>query len=128
MGTIPFATGGFVDGIGTATSDSNLARLSKGEYVIKASAVNALGVDFLDRLNAAGFANGGLVQNLQSVPTAMQISMTPASSPGSGQGKVVYAQTVNMKLYGTGSSSVDAQRAASRIRASSNALISMNGM
>lgn len=81
-GTIPFATGGYVDGIGTATSDSNLARLSKGEYVIRASSVNALGVDFLDRLNAAGFANGGLVQNLQAVPTAMQISMTPSSSPG----------------------------------------------
>lgn len=81
-GTIPFATGGYVNGIGTATSDSNLARLSKGEYVIRASAVNALGVDFLDRLNAAGFANGGLVQNLQAIPTAMQVSMTPVSSPG----------------------------------------------
>lgn len=82
MGTIPFATGGFVSGIGTATSDSNLARLSKGEYVIRASAVNALGVDFLDHLNAAGFANGGLVKNLQAVPTAMQISMAPSSAPG----------------------------------------------
>lgn len=46
-----FAEGGFVSGPGTSTSDSIPARLSNGEYVIKASAVKNLGVDFLDRLN-----------------------------------------------------------------------------
>lgn len=50
------ATGGRVDGIGTATSDSNLYALSKGEYVIRAAAAQSIGYSNLDQLNA----NGGL--------------------------------------------------------------------
>jgi TP901 family phage tail tape measure protein len=46
-----FAMGGFVSGPGTGTSDSIPAMLSNGEYVIKASAVGAYGVDFLNALN-----------------------------------------------------------------------------
>lgn len=53
FGMIPrLATGGYVDGVGTATSDSNLMALSRGEYVVKASTVRDFGVDFFDRLNA----------------------------------------------------------------------------
>jgi hypothetical protein len=46
-----FATGGFVSGSGSGTSDSIPAMLSNGEYVVKASAVGAYGVDFLNALN-----------------------------------------------------------------------------
>ena len=46
-----FAEGGFVSGPGTGTSDSIPALLSNGEYVVKASAVGAYGVDFLNALN-----------------------------------------------------------------------------
>ena len=46
-----FATGGFVNGPGTSRSDSISAQLSKGEYVIQASAVNRYGVDFMNSLN-----------------------------------------------------------------------------
>jgi TP901 family phage tail tape measure protein len=46
-----FATGGYVSGPGTGTSDSIPARLSNGEFVVKASAVGAYGVDFLNALN-----------------------------------------------------------------------------
>jgi hypothetical protein len=46
-----FAQGGFVSGPGTGTSDSIPAMLSNGEYVVKASAVGAYGVDFLNALN-----------------------------------------------------------------------------
>lgn len=119
-GTIPFATGGYISGPGTATSDSIPARLSNGEYVIRASAVDHYGVSLFDKLNYNRYAAGGLVQAYQATPSPTKFD--------SGQGKVTYLQTVNLKMYGTGSSSVDAQRAASRIRASSNALISMNGM
>ena len=49
-----FAEGGLVKGAGTGTSDSIPARLSNGEYVIRAAAVKALGVDTLDLLNEAG--------------------------------------------------------------------------
>lgn len=73
FGTSSFAAGGYVTGPGTSTSDSIPARLSAGEFVMKASAVRALGVEFLDALNNTGFtvnrsrlaghyADGGLVQ------------------------------------------------------------------
>lgn len=67
-----FASGGYVTGPGTSTSDSIPARLSHGEYVVNARAVGRLGVSFLDAINglSAGpriqggrlaFAAGGLV-------------------------------------------------------------------
>ena len=66
------ATGGFIQGPGTSTSDSIPAMLSNGEYVIKASAVRRIGVANLDRLNGAatrhrlpGFASGGHVIDKQ---------------------------------------------------------------
>ena len=58
------ATGGYIRGPGTGTSDSILARLSNGEYVMRAAAVRKWGVNALDRLNGLQlpkFADGGLV-------------------------------------------------------------------
>ncbi|KUH38381.1 MULTISPECIES: hypothetical protein [Streptomyces] len=56
------ATGGIVRGPGTGTSDSVPMMLSNGEYVIRAAAVNRLGVSTLDALNqgrnALGFGAG----------------------------------------------------------------------
>jgi hypothetical protein len=54
-----FAAGGFIQGPGTGTSDSILARLSNGEFVMRAAAVRRFGVDFMEGLN--NFAAGGLV-------------------------------------------------------------------
>ena len=48
------ATGGYISGPGTSTSDSIPAMLSNGEYVLNASSVEAIGVDNLNRINAAG--------------------------------------------------------------------------
>jgi TP901 family phage tail tape measure protein len=54
------ADGGYISGPGSGTSDSIPARLSNGEYVIRAKAVNALGTDVLDKMNyAEKFAKGG---------------------------------------------------------------------
>lgn len=80
-GLIPgFAGGGHVRGAGTGTSDSIAARLSNGEYVIRAAAVKRYGVGVMDALNTLSlprlgrmmpsinhvpkhrFASGGLVQ------------------------------------------------------------------
>ena len=47
------AAGGLVTGPGSGTSDSIPARLSNGEYVIRAAAVRAIGTDTLNRLNVA---------------------------------------------------------------------------
>lgn len=49
-----FYTGGYVEGPGGATSDSIPAKLSSGEFVVKASAVSNIGKDFLDVLNSTG--------------------------------------------------------------------------
>lgn len=46
-----YARGGFVNGMGTGTSDSIPAMLSNGEYVVRAAAVNKYGPDFMNALN-----------------------------------------------------------------------------
>jgi tape measure domain-containing protein len=60
-----FADGGYVRGPGSATSDSIPARLSNGEYVIRAEAVRKVGVSTLDAINTGGpirkYASGGYV-------------------------------------------------------------------
>jgi hypothetical protein len=69
-----FASGGYVRGPGSGTSDSIPAWLSNGEFVIRAAAVRQYGVSFLRALNgmrvspkkfrqgAPAFAMGGLVE------------------------------------------------------------------
>lgn len=49
----PYADGGLVVGPGHGTSDSIPARLSNGEYVVRAAAVRAIGVDNLEQINRA---------------------------------------------------------------------------
>ena len=61
-----FATGGMVRGPGTGTSDSIMARLSNGEFVIRAAAVRKYGPQFFEAINrlrhsVPKFATGGLV-------------------------------------------------------------------
>lgn len=68
------ASGGYITGPGTGTSDSIPARLSHGEYVLNARATARVGQSFLDSINALGsmptasrpsriahYAGGGLV-------------------------------------------------------------------
>lgn len=76
-----YATGGHVLGPGTGTSDSILARLSRGEFVIRAKRVKELGLGFLHKLNSGSwsgsmrsglpaFASGGLVQAMPAAASA----------------------------------------------------------
>ncbi|PWG61775.1 tape measure protein [Spiribacter halobius] len=72
------ATGGPIFGPGTSTSDSIPVRLSRGEYVIRAAAVQRYGMGLLDRINRLqlpGLAAGGAVRALPA------ISSRPAASP-----------------------------------------------
>ncbi len=46
-----YASGGYVSGPGTGTSDSINARLSDGEFVMRAAAVDRFGVGMLSRMN-----------------------------------------------------------------------------
>jgi hypothetical protein len=60
-GETKVASGGYIQGAGTSTSDSIPARLSNGEYVIKASAVDQYGVGMMNSINEQRFAKGGQV-------------------------------------------------------------------
>ena len=90
-----FAAGGLVTGPGTSTSDSVPARLSAGEYVVRAAAVRTVGVSVLDAINglAAGprlrggelaFAVGGLVPEVQAsaAPPPQAVRIVNAIDPG----------------------------------------------
>ena len=69
------ATGGYISGPGTSTSDSIPTMLSNGEYVIKASSVKKYGTNFLNAVNNGNFskiksriphfADGGLLDIAQ---------------------------------------------------------------
>lgn len=65
------ASGGYISGAGTSTSDSIPALLSNGEFVIKASSVKKYGLNFLNAVNSGvfsriktpKFATGGYVNS-----------------------------------------------------------------
>jgi hypothetical protein len=83
-----FATGGYVRGSGSGTSDSIPAWLSNGEFVIRAAAVRQYGLSFLRAVNGMrlnpgrmklgmpAFAMGGLVD------TASRLAPIPAVGGG----------------------------------------------
>ncbi len=87
------ATGGLISGPGTDTSDSIPARLSNGEYVIRAAAVKRVGIGLLDAINnmhylelapshlptRLNFAEGGLVSTsgsfAKNAPTSVNVNL-----------------------------------------------------
>ncbi len=80
-----FATGGRVAGPGTGTSDSILARLSNGEFVMRADAVSHYGPELLAQMNARRlpkFAEGGYVSEraLPAIP-AMNPALMQSPNP-----------------------------------------------
>lgn len=83
-----FADGGQVSGPGGPTSDSILARLSTGEYVVRAAAVRQYGTDFLNRINSLrlpGFASGGFV-GAMAMPRMSVPSLAGIGADGGGMG------------------------------------------
>lgn len=93
-----FATGGPIHGAGTKTSDSILARLSHGEFVMQASAVDKYGPGFMHAVNQGqlpGFAQGGGI-NIHmpafagggSVPSADALNKMIGSGDSTGYRKV----------------------------------------
>lgn len=84
-----FATGGYISGPGTSTSDSIPALLSNGEYVIRAAAVRKFGLQNLDWINKGlpipRFADGGLVGAVSNmaVPRAEHVGSIDISLDGS---------------------------------------------
>lgn len=82
------AAGGQIHGPGTGTSDSILARLSNGEFVMRAASVQKYGTDFFHALNKGlvpKFNIGGKVskikQNLSGIPRLATGGLVSQQSP-----------------------------------------------
>jgi hypothetical protein len=56
---LSFADGGLIPGSGGPRSDDVLARVSSGEYVVKASSVSKFGTGFMDQINAGQMPSYG---------------------------------------------------------------------
>nr|DAK12512.1 MAG TPA: Tail tape measure [Caudoviricetes sp.] len=96
--SVTAATGGYIRGPGTGTSDSIPARLSDGEYVVRAAMVSHYGVDFLHALNRGQlrkFAQGGLVSTPR-VPSYPEPGLSETLRDG-GQLAQVVASPVNIQ-------------------------------
>jgi hypothetical protein len=73
------ATGGFVSGPGTSTSDSIPAMLSNGEFVMNARSVRTYGVDFFNALNQqrVGFSRAASANGSVSGGGAGVVALSP---------------------------------------------------
>lgn len=88
--TVQAASGGPIYGPGTSTSDSIFARLSTGEYVIRAAAVRKYGLGLLNAINNMrwkGFADGGFVHRMFEPFAMPRLAMGGAVSSGAGAGQ-----------------------------------------
>lgn len=76
------ASGGLLQGPGTGTSDDILARVSNGEYVLRAAAVKKIGLARLNHMNLYGslprFAEGGLVEAARRVVDKQRVDIAAA--------------------------------------------------
>lgn len=88
------ADGGLISGPGTGTSDSILARLSNGEFVVNAQAT-ASNRALLEAINRApGYSGGGYVGGAPANGNAPQVNVTLIESPNGG-GNVSQKQNSN---------------------------------
>lgn len=97
-GTVAAATGGHIRGPGTSTSDSIPARLSDGEFVVRAAMVSRYGVDFLHAINRGQlgkYASGGLVSS-PDMPSYREPSLSDSLRDGRA-GSQVIASPVNIQ-------------------------------
>ena len=86
-----YATGGLISGPGTGTTDSILARLSNGEFVMNADAVRMFGPDLLSQMNGLqipAFAVGGPVLDVTGPSQVFSASRNQSSSGADGSGQL----------------------------------------
>jgi TP901 family phage tail tape measure protein len=88
-----YATGGYVSGPGTSTSDSIPAQLSNGEYVVNADSVRRIGKGTLDKINN-GYRVGG-------------IAITSAGAVTGAMGQRIGARTIANALAENASTYID---------------------
>jgi chaperonin cofactor prefoldin len=99
------ATGGYIAGPGTATSDSIPAMLSNGEYVIKAATVKKFGTKMFDSINSGSLpilsgANSMSAPRFASVGSTVSVSQASVPSrqaaPSSSNSVYNYSLSVNV--------------------------------
>lgn len=97
-GTVTAATGGYIRGPGTSTSDSIPARLSNGEFVVRADSVSHYGVGFMHAINRRqlrSFSQGGPV-SVPPVPSYSEPGLSDSLRDGRA-GTQVVASPVNIQ-------------------------------
>ncbi|WP_161138799.1 D-alanyl-D-alanine carboxypeptidase family protein [Propylenella binzhouense] len=102
---IPLASGGYVTGPGTGTSDSVPAQLSNGEFVVNAKATrrNRALLDAINSGNVPAFAAGGFVGSAPAI-------RSPAlSAPRGGDQNITIAPRIDVRVEG-GSRGPDADK------------------
>jgi len=98
------ASGGFISG-GGGVIDDVPAMLTGGEYVIKKSAVQKYGVDFLSRLNAgemSGYNSGGYVQGGDNVRNTRFFDDASGNMFGGAQSDARLARARSMDFFAPG--------------------------
>lgn len=124
-GTIPKgnATGGYISGPGTGTSDSILRRVSNGEYIINARStakyrreLEAINGGYYEQFkSAAGYASGGYVQ---ATPAAPYVEARRAEAA-----RNVYTQQITNNFASNNSPYVQAELTAARLRMDTRSLM-----
>lgn len=96
-----FAEGGAVHGPGTGTSDSIVARLSDGEFVVRAAMVRQYGLGFMESLNRGLLSSISRVQvpqvNVSTFPRFATGGLVEAPPPPTAGATEVNATIVNVQ-------------------------------
>ena len=116
------AVGGLITGPGTGTSDDIPARLSNGEYVIRAAAVRQYGTEMLNAINWQRFASGGYVQKYEATP------ITPNAVPAQQQTRIVYQQPVTFHQHVVQDPYAQSALDAAKVRHATLGLLRRGGM
>ena len=123
IGAVPGrAIGGLITGPGTGTSDDIPARLSNGEYVIRAAAVRQYGTEMLNAINWQRFAAGGYVQKYEATP------ITPNTVPAPAQTRIVYEQSVTFHQHVVQDPYAQSALDSARVRHAALGLLRRGGM
>ena len=119
-GAVMAASGGYIRGPGTSTSDSIPAKLSDGEFVVNAAMVRRYGVDFLHSINRGHlrkFSSGGLV-SAPTLPSYWEPGLTQEMREGKNEQQappqVNIRQTLavdSAELFAAGINTVAGERA-----------------
>lgn len=116
------AAGGLITGPGTGTSDDIPARLSNGEYVIRAAAVRQYGTEMLNAINWQRYATGGYVQKYEATP------ITPNTALAQPQTRIVYEQPVTFHQHVVQDPYAQSALDSARVRHATLGLLRRGGM